>query len=178
MLIIVTWETSHNRPVCQGCFLPHTPPANRILSLTIRSTKSDRRSGNNFSARPCRAIPKNCSFLAKFFLGSTIIESHSFWRKFGKGMIGKGIRKRLGHDDSPAVHSLATSGFAPEPDKRQKDGRQKNFLFLYFCPHLFAVAFSVALVAAHAKRLSMICSILLHCVFVALRLCVESDLLG
>jgi hypothetical protein len=62
---------------------------------------------------------------------SAIVQTHSFSRRFVRGIIVKGIgrsRRNTIHPTSPLLTE----------NKKAKRWRQKNLLFLYFCLHLSA----------------------------------------
>jgi hypothetical protein len=56
----------------------------------------------------------------------------------------QGNKKKCGPDYSSAKHSSATSRPSQKQDGRQKMAANK-FVFLYFCPHVFAFPFRLVL---------------------------------
>jgi hypothetical protein len=72
-----------------------------------------------------------------FCLCSAIVESHSFWRRFGRGMRGRGIGRRphLGIIPLPLI-PLPVPGL-PKKKKAGQKMESIKFLFLYFPPPSF-----------------------------------------
>jgi hypothetical protein len=74
-------------------------------------------------------------------------------------MIGKGIRKRLGHDDSPAKHSLVTSDLAPEQTKGKMIGAKKFPVFIFLPLIFLPLPFPWLWLRLAASRLSFLASL-------------------
>jgi hypothetical protein len=72
-----------------------------------------------------------------------IRQNRSFWRRFVRGMfvrgMGQGVRKMI-----PLTNIPLTPSASPENKMEGKNGRPKDLLFLYFCPHFFAFLFPPA----------------------------------